>query len=120
MEQYCADPMDNTSAMRVMRAVYELMAANQIRQQTPPWLWQRGVRQRIKFGRDVLQDLVQLVLAPPGLLGIRLNVFVRDLVGRGQADIALAGKEPRDYDRRHAGLFGDLIDRLAALPNCDS
>ena len=48
--------MDDTSARRVMRAVYELMAANQIRYQSPPWLWQRGVRQRIKFGRDVLQD----------------------------------------------------------------
>jgi hypothetical protein len=48
--------MDDASARRVMRAVYELMAANQIRYQSPPWLWQRGVRQHVKFGRDVLQN----------------------------------------------------------------
>ncbi len=48
--------IDDTSARRVMRAVYELMAANGVRSQSPPWLWQRGVRQRVKFGRNVLQD----------------------------------------------------------------
>ncbi len=44
------------NALTFMRAVYDLMVYNQIRYQSPPGLFVRGVRQHVKFGRDVLQN----------------------------------------------------------------
>jgi len=48
--------MSRETALTFMRAVYELMVYNQIKYQSPPGLFKHGVRQHVKFGRDVLQN----------------------------------------------------------------
>ena len=48
--------MNRESGLTFMRAVYDLMVYNQIKYQSPPGLFKRGVRQHVKFGRDVLQN----------------------------------------------------------------
>jgi len=48
--------ISNQNAMRFMRAVYDLMCYHQIKYQSPPWMWRRGFRQHVKFGRDVLRN----------------------------------------------------------------
>ena len=51
-----AASVSNPNALQFMRGVYDLMCHNQIRYQSPPGLFRRGVRQHVKFGRDVLQN----------------------------------------------------------------
>jgi len=48
--------INNDNALRFMTAVYDLMVHNQLRYQSPPGLFKRGVRQHVKFGRDVLRN----------------------------------------------------------------
>ena len=44
------------NAQRYMKAVYDLMCYHQIKYQSPPWMFKDGVRQHVKYGRDVLQN----------------------------------------------------------------
>ncbi|MFC1806066.1 hypothetical protein ACFL09_03705, partial [Planctomycetota bacterium] len=44
------------NAAKFMKATYDLMCTNQIKYQSPPGLWKKGVRQHVKFGRDVLRN----------------------------------------------------------------
>ena len=43
-------------AQRFMRAVYDLMWFHKIQYQSPPWMFKEGVRQHVKYGRDVLRN----------------------------------------------------------------
>ena len=44
------------NARRFMQAVYELMWHHRIQYQSPPWMFRHGLRQHVKFGRDVLRN----------------------------------------------------------------
>lgn len=46
----------NENAITFMKGVYDLMCANQIKYHTPPGLFDKAVRQHVKFGRDVLRN----------------------------------------------------------------
>lgn len=48
--------IDNTHALHYMRAVYDLMVSNRIAYQSPPGMFKQGVRQHVKYGRDVLRN----------------------------------------------------------------
>ncbi len=48
--------VDDESALRFVRALYALMVHNRIAYQWPPGLFKRGLRQHVKYGRDVLRN----------------------------------------------------------------
>jgi len=48
--------VDDESALRYIHAIYALMVHNRIAYQWPPGLFKRGVRQHVKYGRDVLRN----------------------------------------------------------------
>ena len=48
--------INDENAYKFMKAVYDVICTNQIKYQSPPGLWKKGVRQHVKFGRDVLRN----------------------------------------------------------------
>ena len=48
--------ISDANAIRFMQAAYDLMVHNQIKYQSPPWLFKKGFRQHVKFSRDVLRN----------------------------------------------------------------
>lgn len=46
----------NENAIKFIKGVYDVICHNKIKYQSPPGLWNKGVRQHVKFGRDVLRN----------------------------------------------------------------
>ncbi len=48
--------ISNENAVKFIKGVYDVICHNKIKYQSPPGLWNKGVRQHVKFGRDVLRN----------------------------------------------------------------